>query len=157
MRQLDGFSLWIGTAHDARDIKYVLGLGVKALVDLAQEEPPVRVTRDLIYLRFPLLDSSGNPLWLLRAAVAAIEELVESRVPTLVACGAGMSRSPAIVAIVTSDFQGIEPGDALMELRKHGPIDVSPALWQDLLAVKNEPAAARQLHSMFHPLNHETK
>jgi hypothetical protein len=29
MRQIDGLSLWIGTARDARDLKNVLSLGIK--------------------------------------------------------------------------------------------------------------------------------
>jgi protein-tyrosine phosphatase len=132
MRRIDGFPLWIGTARDARDIKSVLDAGIEAIVDLAMEEPPISPTRELVYLRFPLLDGEGNPTWLLRMAMDAVEELVGSGVQTLVACGAGMSRSPAIAAMVMSQFMGVEPSEVLATLRAGGPCDVSPGLWREL-------------------------
>src|SRR5580698_4775117 len=111
MRQIEELSLWIGTARDARDIKNVLSLGIKAIVDLALEEIPIQPTRDLVYLRFPLLDGTGNPTWLMQAAIKIVSECIRSRVPTLIACGAGMSRSPAITAIAAAPFLGVEPAD----------------------------------------------
>ena len=97
MRQVGEYPLWIGTARDARDIRAVLDADIEAVVDLAMEEPPVALTRELVYLRFPLLDGEGNPVWLLRSAVVAVSQLIAARVPTLVACSAGMSRSPCRV------------------------------------------------------------
>ena len=132
MRRIDGFPLWIGTARDARDIKGVLDAGIEAIVDLALEEPPIRPTRELVYLRFPLLDGEGNPPWLLRMGMDAVEALVGSGVPTIVACGAGMSRSPAIAAMVMSQVMGIEPSTALTTLQAGGPCDISPGLWKEL-------------------------
>jgi len=139
MRQLEELSLWIGTARDARDIKNVLSLGIKTIIDLALEESPVHPTRDLVYLRFPLLDGSGNASWLMRAALAMVELSIRSHIPTLIACGAGMSRSPAVAAIAAAPFLGIEPAAVLVSLHSRGPIDVSPTLWQDLLASRNSP------------------
>jgi hypothetical protein len=137
MRQIEELSLWIGTARDARDIKSVLGLGIKAIIDLALEEAPIHPTRDLVYLRFPLVDGTGNPAWLLRAALAMVEESIRSRVPTLVACAAGMSRSPAVTAVATASFLGLDPVGLLKSMNECGPIDVSPTLWQELLAARN--------------------
>jgi hypothetical protein len=134
MRQIEELSLWIGTARDARDIKNVLSLGIKSIIDLAVEETPIHPTRELVYLRFPLVDGTGNPAWLLRAALRTVEESVRLRIPSLLACGAGMSRSPAIAAIVSAPFLGLEPAAVLMTLHSLGPIDVSPTLWQELLA-----------------------
>src|SRR5687767_13688539 len=98
MRRVGEYSLWIGNARDARDIRGILDAGIEAIVDLAVDEPPVQPTRELIYLRFPLVDGSGNPPWLLATAVVGVENLVRVGVPTLVACGGGMSRSLAIAA-----------------------------------------------------------
>jgi hypothetical protein len=148
MRQIDELSLWIGTARDARDIKNVLGQGIKTIVDLAIEETPIHTTRDLVYLRLPLLDGTGNPPWLLRVVLSTVEALILSRVPTLIACGAGMSRSPAVAAVVAARFVGIEPTDVLISLQNYGPIDVSPSLWQELLATKSGTEANQ--HSTIH-------
>jgi protein-tyrosine phosphatase len=139
MRRIDNLPLWIGTARDARDIKVVLDHGIEAVIDLALEERPVSPTRDLVYLRFPLLDGLGNPPWLLRAAVSALEELMRNGVQTLVACGAGMSRSPALVAAMLGKFKGIEPTEALVSVSSGGPFDVSPGLWLELLAACKRP------------------
>jgi protein-tyrosine phosphatase len=132
MRRVGDFPLWIGTARDARDLRAVLNAGIEAIVDLAVEEPPIAVTRELVYLRLPLLDGDGNTRQRLRMAMWAIEELVGDQVPTLVACSAGMSRSPALVAVVVAQFKGIPAEDVLRDLRMSGPVDVSPGLWQSL-------------------------
>jgi hypothetical protein len=137
MRQLEELSLWIGNARDARDIKNVLNLGIKTIIDLALEESPVHPTRDLVYLRFPLLDGLGNASWLMRAALTMVDLSIRSHIPTMIACGAGMSRSPAVAAIAAAPFLGIEPAAVLVSLQKLGPIDISPTLWQDLLASRN--------------------
>lgn len=89
MRPVLGYPLWIGTARDARDVRRILDAGIEGVVDLAVEEPPATLTRELTYLRFPLLDGSGNPPWLIRAAVTTLAVLVRERVPTLVRAGRG--------------------------------------------------------------------
>ena len=132
MRKVADLPLWIGTARDARDIRAVLDLGIGAVVDLAMDEPPVHPTRELVYLRFPLVDGEGNPAWLLRLAVDAVAELLTAGAPTLVACSAGASRSPVIAAMAIAKWQGIRPEDALTRIG-HG--DVSPALWREVTRI----------------------
>ena len=132
MRQVGDYPLWIGNARDARDVKAVLAAGVRAVVDLAVEEPPVAPTRELIYLRFPLTDNEGNDPKLLRAMLTAVTALVRERVPTLVACGMGMSRSPAVAAVAYAAVYGKTAAEVLTTL--NGPGDVSPVLLRDLEA-----------------------
>lgn len=98
MRQVPGYQLWLGHVGDARDLRTVISTGILALVDLALNEPPATVTRELVYCRFPLLDGNGNPHWMVRAAVETVTGLLRSRTPTLLYCGAGMSRTPIIAA-----------------------------------------------------------
>ena len=97
MREVIPSKLWIGNALDARDIRGVLGCGIAVIVDLAFEEPPIQSPRGIVYCRFPLLDGAGNESAILRAAVETVAHFMATGMPTLVACGAGMSRSPAIV------------------------------------------------------------
>src|SRR5476651_2269367 len=98
MRQILPHALWLGHAGDGRDYHRVLETGIQALVQLAAEEPVLELPRDLIYCRFPLVDGSGNDKKLLRLAISTVSDLLEMKVPTLVICGGGLSRSPAIAA-----------------------------------------------------------
>jgi hypothetical protein len=134
MRQVPGYSLWIGTARDARDVRKVLDAGIEAVVDLAVEEPPAALTRELVYLRFPLIDGGGNPTWLLMVAANTLAGLLHQRVPTLVACGGGLSRSPAIAALGLC-FESYQraPDMLLRKVQAGAASDVHPALWNDIM------------------------
>jgi protein-tyrosine phosphatase len=132
MRQILPHLLWLGHAGDARDLRAVLAADIAALVDLDDSSLPVKVTRDLVYCRFPVLDGAGNPAWLLRAAVDTVAGLLRARTPTLVFCGAGMSRSPAIAAAALALVGGQSPEECLAQLAQSGPSDVMPALWHDI-------------------------
>jgi protein-tyrosine phosphatase len=126
-------SLWIGNAMDARNPRLVLDTGIAAVVDLAYEEPPAQLPRELIYCRFPLLDGLGNDPALLRLAVDAVQRLQAARTPTLVACSAGMNRSPIIVAVALATIRN-EPADlVLQQLVESRPHDISRGLWDDVL------------------------
>ena len=125
--------LWIGNALEARDLARVLERGIEALVDLAIEEPPASLVRELTYCRIPLLDGAGNPPEKLRLAVETVSSLLRAQTPTLVACGAGMSRSPAIAAVAMATVERANPEEVLQRIVAGFPHDVSPALWQDLI------------------------
>jgi len=143
MRRIDGYPLWVGNARDARDMKRVLDAGIEAVVDLAMLQPPAVPIRELVYLRFPLVDGEGNPPWLLSVAVRTVGELLRYGVPTLVACDAGMSRSLAVAAGALCGISPpTPPGEFLRRLAAAGPADVHPALWDDVkrgVGPANEP------------------
>lgn len=130
MRRVGNYPLWVGNARDARDIQGVLAVGTEAIVDVAAEEPPVRPTRELVYLRFPLIDGDGNETKLLRSMLAAVTGLLRERVPTLVACSMGMSRGPTVAAVAFAAAYGLTPAEALKMIP--GPADVSPTLLREL-------------------------
>lgn len=132
MRRIDGFALWIGTARDARDIKCVLDTGLEAVVDLALMCEPVRPTRELVYLRFPLVDGADNPQWCVVSAVRAVESLVRFDVPTLVACDGGMSRSLVVAAAALALVTTRPPDEMLARVAASGAADVHPRLWDDV-------------------------
>jgi protein-tyrosine phosphatase len=135
MRQIVPHLLWLGHRGDARDLRRVLGAGIEALVDLAREEPPLATHRELIYCRLPLEDGTGNPPALLRLAIRTVVDLLAARVPTLVFCGAGMSRTPAVTAAALALHLRRPPEECLVLLKEAGPADVSPGLWQEVCAV----------------------
>ena len=96
MRQIVPHALWLGHAGDGRDFPHILAAGIQAVVQLAAEEPPLELPRDLIYCRVPILDGPGNDIKLLSLATTTIANLLEKRIAVLVCCGGGMSRSPAL-------------------------------------------------------------
>jgi hypothetical protein len=140
MREVIPSLLWIGNAREARDVKAVLGCGISAVVDLAIEELPILFPRDVVYCRFPLVDGAGNPLAVLRAAIDTTTHFIRSQVPTLITCGGGMSRSPAIAAAALGRFERVSPQQSLERVAASGPHDVSPAFWADVIKASVEVA-----------------
>lgn len=134
MRQVPGHLLWIGTAADKRDAARLMEIGIEAVVDLAADEPAAALPRELVYCRFPCVDAAGNPPWLLRSALTTTADLLANRIPTLVCCGAGMSRSPALAAMAVHRLSGKPPEECLQDFATLGPLDVSPGFWRDVNA-----------------------
>ncbi|MDZ4819528.1 MAG: dual specificity protein phosphatase [Planctomycetota bacterium] len=138
MHQLPNHSLWIGNAAEARDRRLLGEVGIKALVDLALEEPPALPLREITYCRFPLLDGAGNEPWLLENAIQTVARLLKANVPTLVSCSVGMSRSPAIVAAALATIRNISLEGALAEVTQNKSTDLSPGLWQEVKAAMRQ-------------------
>jgi protein-tyrosine phosphatase len=128
MRPIGTEPLWIGHAGDMRDPRAILSAGIEAVIELADNEPFANLPRELIRLRFPLSDGGENPAWLLRLATNSLAALIQARVPTLVCCANGMSRSVSIAAAGLSRARGIPLDAALQDIARNGPADVSPAL-----------------------------
>ena len=135
MREILSNQLWIGNAGDGRDPERLLQNGIVAVVDLAAEEPSPNLPRSMVYCHFPLTDGAPDDQTILQVAIQTVVSLLKSQVPTLVYCGAGMSRSPAIVAAALSIVQGGSPEDRLKEIVAGHPHDVSPQLWEAVLEV----------------------
>ncbi|MCA9078055.1 MAG: dual specificity protein phosphatase family protein [Planctomycetaceae bacterium] len=135
MRKVEGYSLWLGNIGDMLNLTAVLDNEIRAIVDLAAEEPIPQITRDLIYHRFPLQDGAGNDSWLLDHAVSCVARLIAAGVPTLIYCSAGMSRTPAIGAAAIARTTNRELATTLRNVGRDGPTDVSPGLIADLQAI----------------------
>jgi len=132
MNQIKPYSLWIGHAADAQTIQEVFAKGIKAVVQLAAEERPAPLPRELIYCRFPLVDGAGNDAELLQLAIGSLARLLRIHMPTLVSCGGGLSRSPAIAAaaLATNGEGSLE--ECLRMVANYQRMDLSPALWADI-------------------------
>jgi hypothetical protein len=127
MRCVPPYSLWLGHADNGRDFGAIVEAGIEALVHLALEEPAVEPPRDLIYVRIPLVDGEANPIHTLALAIRIVAELLTHRVPTLVCCGAGLSRSPCIAAAALALVSGESFEGWLRRVQGQGPCDISPA------------------------------
>jgi len=135
MNEIEGHLLWVGHAGDGRAFKQLYAAGIQAVVQVAAEELPPRPPRDLICCHFPLLDGAGNRPQLLCLAVSTLAALLRLHMPTLVCCGAGMSRSPSIAAAALAIVQGESPEACLVRISQYHPSDVSPGLWNELVAI----------------------
>jgi protein-tyrosine phosphatase len=135
VRQLQPHRLWLGHAGDAGNIRPLFDAGVKAVVDLAIEEPPSRPPRELISCRFPLVDGAGNDPDTLLLAIRTLVTLIQGQVPTLVCCGVGVSRAPAVTAAALSLVQRVSPAQALEQLARQYPCDVNTALWEEIASL----------------------
>jgi hypothetical protein len=132
MRQISPHLLWLGHAGDGRDARHLLDAGIEAVVQVAEEEPPLQLPRELVYCRFPLVDGPGNDTTLLHLAVMMVVNLLERHVPTLICCDAGMSRSPAIAAAALSLVHQEAPDECLKKVAEYHPADVAPAFWNEV-------------------------
>ncbi len=132
MRRIPQFSLWLGHAAQGRDLRALHTAGIRAVIDLAAEETPAALSRDLTYLRFPLLDGADNPTWLLRLAIESTAHLLQSQIPTLVCCSAGMSRTPCIAAAAVSLVKPCPSREALALVARTTITNISSALWNDV-------------------------
>jgi protein-tyrosine phosphatase len=135
MRQVLPHALWIGHAGDGRDFRLILDSGIRAVVQLAEEEPCLQLPRELLYSRFPLVDGPGNDAALLFLATVSVANLLERKVPALICCGGGLSRSPAIAAAALSMVYQETPDECLKQVAEHHPADVLPGLWEEVKKV----------------------
>jgi protein-tyrosine phosphatase len=132
--------LYVGNATDARDLRRLYDTSIRAVIDLALNEPPVQLGRDFIYCRYPLNDGEGNSDALVTLAIQTVVSLVRDEVPSLVACSAGMSRAPCIAAASVALLTGRAPDDCLLQLITDAPNDVSQILWAQVKRVYLEKA-----------------
>lgn len=124
--------LWIGNSHYARDVRTLSAIQIEAVVDLAYEEPPAQLPRQLIYCRFPINDGGGNDASMLRSAVSCTVRLLCEGTKTLVACGAGRSRSPIVASFALAQQLGDTPDKVVARLADRTSLEVNPILWNDV-------------------------
>ncbi len=141
MRKIDGYLLFLGNLSDIRNPASLIAADIGAVIDLARNEAPATLFRELVHCRFPIVDGAGNPSWLLRAAAETVSALIRAGVPTLIYCGAGMRRTPLIAAAGLVLATGLTPSEALTRVCGNGSADVSSALWADVqVALRRAPA-----------------
>lgn len=138
MRELQVSHLWTGNAREARDAKTLFDVGISAVVDLAYEEPPAQLPRQLVYCRFPIVDGVGNDRALLRLALSTSVELLLAETRTLVACSAGMSRSPTIAICALAVHLDQSPESVLATLNEKSGLELHGDLWTDVCEIVAE-------------------
>ena len=132
MRVIEHGRLWIGNSRDSRDAQTIFANNISAVVDLAIEELPAGLPREIIYCRFPLSDDGNNLPATVLLAIKSIAILLHSQIPTLVACSAGMSRSPATVAAALAIRDALPLERTLAHVSADSRCDVSPEFYQSV-------------------------
>jgi hypothetical protein len=133
MNEMIPQSLWVGHTGEERDFRQLFERGVRAVVQVAVEEPPLQPPHELIYLRFPLLDGTGTDPDLLELAVHSVAALLRKGIPSLVCCGTGMSRSPAVAAAALAVVRNEPLEECLRGVAACHPTDVSTGFWGEVV------------------------
>ena len=60
MHEIHPNQVRLGHALDIREPRALFDVGIRAVVDVAIEEPPVALPRELIYCRFPIHDGGDE-------------------------------------------------------------------------------------------------
>lgn len=127
--------LWIGHAHDVHDMRALFDAGIEAVVDIAFEEPPAQLPRQLIYCRFPINDGGGNDSSVLLHALQCTVDFLASRTRTIVVCSAGLSRSPTIAAFAIAAHLDRAPEDVLSRIAEKKSLEIKGPLWNEVADV----------------------
>lgn len=135
MHEIHTDLLWLGHAFDARDASAIFEAGITAVVDVAFEEPPAQLPRSLIYCRFPLNDGGGNSDNTLIQAIQTTTDFLNSGTRTIVACSAGMSRSPTIAAFALAAYLNQKPEEVVARIAEIKSLEINGKLWEDVAGI----------------------
>jgi protein-tyrosine phosphatase len=135
MHEVHSNLLWLGHALDIREPRPLFDAEIMAVIDVALEEPAAQLPRELIYCRFPLNDGGGNASALLLQAVQCTADLFATGTRTIVACSAGMSRSPAIAAFALAAHLNQSPNDVIARISEIKSPEIKGSLWNDVAKV----------------------
>ena len=130
--------LWIGNAIEIRDPKLLFDLEIEAVVDVAYEEPPAQIPRGMIYCRFPLIDGDGNEPRVLSKTLITTSGLLQLGFQTVIACSAGMSRSPTVASHALGLHLGKVPQEILERIANQHALEVNPRLWSEMSKAFND-------------------
>lgn len=138
MREIHNGLLWTGNARDIREPRELFNAEIAAVVDLAYEEASAQLPRQFVYCRFPITDGAGNNPDLLRIALQTTVELLRSRTKTIVACSAGLSRSPTVATCALAVYLNQPPEAVLTAINQTAGLELNGALWNEVSALAAE-------------------
>jgi protein-tyrosine phosphatase len=133
MHEIHPNLLWIGHALDVREPRPLFDAGITAVIDVAYEEQPAQIPRQLTYCRFPLNDGGGNDPGMLLQTLMTTTDLLRTNTPTIIACSAGLSRSPTVAAFALAHHLDKKPDDLIAGIAERKSLDLNPHLWAEML------------------------
>lgn len=91
-------NIFIGNSNDARDIDHLRILGIKSVLNVANDLEDPWFHGDFRNYKVSLRDGEGNQLYQYVLALQVLLTLLSRGEKVLLHCGAGVSRSPGIAA-----------------------------------------------------------
>ena len=131
MHEIHDGALWIGNTLDLHQPRKIFDAGISAVVDVAVEEPPAQLPRQLTYCRFPLNDGAGNDQAVMQQSIMTLAMLLDANTRTIIVCAAGLSRSPAIASFGLAIHLGQDPSDMLAQIAKVKPVEMKGTFWNE--------------------------
>jgi atypical dual specificity phosphatase len=122
--------LYVGNLKDAEQVADANPMGIAAVISLCAEAPGAH-GKQLSYTSIPIDDSGPVSARKFEAVMSAIATAVR-RGKVLVHCGAGMSRSPILLAAWLHRCGYADFDTALREISEAREIDPSPILLQSV-------------------------
>lgn len=132
MHEIHPNLLWIGNSFDGREPRSLFDAGITSVIDVAFEERPAQLPRQMTYCRYPLNDGGGNDPKMLRQTLRTAINFLSSGFPTLIACSAGMSRSPTIAAFALAHHLSKNPEEIIAGIAGIRSLELNPELWRDV-------------------------
>ena len=127
--------LWIGNALDIRQPSDLFDLCIEVIVDVAMEESPRQIPRQIVYHRFPLVDAGENDANVLTQCFKCVLGLLRQQQKTCIACSAGMSRSPTIAALALAVYLDEEPEAVVSKIAQSKSLDINGLFWNQASSV----------------------
>lgn len=124
--------LWIGHMLDIRERESLFDIGVTNVIDVAYEEKPAQLPRQLVYCRFPLNDGAGNEPSVVLQALRTACDFLKFKSKTLIACSAGMSRSPTIAAFSLAHHLKVMPEEVIERIGDKKSLELNPDFWLEV-------------------------
>ncbi len=140
MHEVHSQLLWIGNAFDVREPRAIFDAGIAAVIDVAYEELPAQVPRQLTYCRFPLNDGGGNDPIVLFQTLLTATNFIDAEIRTLIACSAGLSRSPIVAAFAIAHHLNEAPDEAIARIADIKALELDRNLWADMLVAFGQMA-----------------
>lgn len=127
--------LYIGKYRETLDLSYLSAYKIDAMLQFAEHVAQPGI--ESLYL--PVEDGIPLPTYYLRQGVDFIANQKSLGKRTLVACGAGMSRSAAFVVAALKEDEHLSLRDALQIVKKcHSMTMIHPKLWLSLCVFYQE-------------------
>ncbi len=138
--------LYIGKYRDTLNLNLLSARKIGAMLQLAEAVEHPNITS--LYL--PVEDGIPLPGHLLRQGVDFVLSEKQRGQTTLIACGAGISRSVAFAVAVLIESEDLTLLEGVQEVKKHHPEALPhPALWESLCSYYDEDVP---IHSMLRAL-----